>query len=69
MGEVGTDINGTPKIHIDFSGVKKHSIFILETSFRILLSLWGVSSHFSTSESNVVNLDECDKVYLVTPEL
>ena len=44
--EEGIQVNGTPKIQVNDPMTSDHSIYLPETDFRILLSLWSVFSYF-----------------------
>jgi hypothetical protein len=50
LREAGIRVRDTPKIQVNDPAVKDHSIFFPETSFRILLALWGMFSYFPTSK-------------------
>jgi hypothetical protein len=47
--------------------VEDHSIFFPETSFQILLLLWGTFSYFSTSKPMAQFMEGTEEVYLLTP--
>ena len=68
MRESGIQVNDTPKIQIESPGVDDHSILFPSTSFRIPMSLWGVFSYFPTTKPSAKMMEECEEVYILTPD-
>ena len=67
MREAGVVVNDMPKIQATDPTTAMHSLYFPETGFRIPLSLRGVFSYFSTSRPTLLQLQKCEKVYLLTP--
>jgi hypothetical protein len=65
MREAGIKVRDTPKIQIAEPTVEDHTISFQD--FRIPLSLWGIFSYFPTSAPTNKEIEECDDVYLITP--
>jgi hypothetical protein len=69
MREAGVRVNATPKIHTTHDPtIEDHSIYFPQNDFQIPLSLWGVFLYFPTSNPSLSTLEECDKVFMLTPE-
>ena len=67
LREAGLEVRDVPKIHVKEPTEEDHSIGFPGLDFRIPLSLWGVFSYFPTSIPTDKQLEECDDVYLLTP--
>ena len=65
--EAGIVVNNTPKIQLDYPSTDDHSIYFPGGNFGIPLSLWGVFSYFTTSNTSLETLNACDEVFLLTP--
>ena len=69
LREAGITINEVPKIHATSSTEEHHAITFQETNFRIPLSLHGTFSYFSTSKSSILELEEPEDEYVLTPTI
>lgn len=67
LREAGLEVNETPKIHVKDPAIEDHSIGFPGHDFRIPLSLWGIFSYFPTTAPTLQQIEECDDVYLLTP--
>jgi len=68
MREHGITVNDTPKIQLPNPSVDDHAI-LLDSTFRIPLSLSGVFSYFETRKPTLEDLQALsDNIYLLTPE-
>jgi hypothetical protein len=67
LREAGLDVRDIPKIHVSDPTEEDHSIGFPGHDFRIPLSLWGVFSYFPTTAPTLQQIEECDDVYLLTP--
>jgi len=64
----GITVNDTPKIQVPNPSVDDHAI-LLDSSFRIPLSLSGIFSYFETRKPTLEDLQALsDSIYLLTPE-
>ena len=68
LREAGVHVHSTPKIHAKEPTIEDHSIYFPSDDFRIPLSLWGVFSYFPTSRPDNKILEECEEVFLLTPD-
>ena len=67
MREAGLEVRDIPKIHVSDPTEEDHSIGFPGHDFRIPLSLWGVFSCFLMTAPTLQQIEECDDVYLLTP--
>ena len=68
LREQGIKVNDTAKIHCDDPTKTDHSI-VIDSELQIPLSLYGVFSYFPTRLPTVDELQSCDNIYLLTPEV
>jgi hypothetical protein len=61
------NVKEVPKIHVDEPTTADHSITFPETGFRILMSLWGIFSYFSTTKPTATMMQESEEIHLLTP--
>lgn len=66
--EAGVTVNDVPKIHVTDPSEEDHAITFPDDTFRIPLRLHGIFSYFSTCVPTSQQVEECDNVYLLTPE-
>ena len=62
-------IKDKKKIQFNDPSVEDHSIYSPEEKSRIPLSLWGVFSYLPTSKPSVETLNDCDEMFLLTPNI
>jgi len=68
LREHGLTVKDTPKIQLPNPSVDDHAI-LLDSSFRIPLSLSGIFSYFETRKPTLEDLQALsDNIYLLTPE-
>ena len=67
LREMGVTVNDVPKIHKEDPTVDDHAITLVETGFRIPLSLWGTFSYFPTSKLTHDDLLNPNEVYILSP--
>jgi hypothetical protein len=68
MREAGLHVETTPKIQATDPTIEHHSIYFPHDDFRIPLSLSGVFSYFPTTKPSIRSLNDCDEVFLLTPD-
>ena len=68
MREAGVIVNSAPKTQVKNPTIEDHSMNVEEQDFRITLSSWGTFSHFPTTKPTERQLEECEDVYLLTPD-
>ena len=64
MRETGVIVKDTSKIQVEDPTEEEHAISFPETRYRILLSLLGVFSCFTTSKPTLDNLEDPVSIYL-----
>lgn len=66
--EAGITVKEVPKIHCKDPTSNDHCIIFPKDKFRIPMLLTGIFSYFSTFTPTETQVEECENVYLLTPE-
>ncbi len=67
MREAGLHVHDVPKIQVTEPTIEDHSISLPSEDLRIPLSLWGIFSYFPMYKPSREQMEECENVYLLTP--
>ena len=67
--ESGIEVHERPKIQVKNPIVDDHLIYLPETGFQIMISLWGMFLYFITSRPTEFYLMETEGVYMLTPSV
>ena len=68
MIEGGDVINNKPKIHVSDPSLDDHAIIFVKDNMRIPLKLNGIFSYFETTTPRPEQVQDCEDVFLITPE-
>ena len=68
LREAGVTVNDKPKIHASDPSSDNHAIIFENNGLKIPLKLNGIFSYFDTSKPTENQVQNCDDVYLLTPE-
>jgi hypothetical protein len=68
LRKAGIKLNDTPKSQVEVPTIEEHSMLFPETGFRIPLSLWGTFSYFPTCKPTATQMQDSDKIYMLTPD-
>ena len=66
--EAGIAVNKVPKTHCKDPTSNDHCSMFPKDRFRIPMSLTGIFSYFNTFGPTESQVEECENVYLLTPE-